>query len=1248
MYILTFPISLCFLILSIISQAQSYHWNGNIMYDLEYQGTDFDAEAASWASSTGLVTSGVLTTQCGSDTLVGGYNIMAGSSSYYFGTWSKTYTGLPSHNTIYFKGKFYMIDQWAVYDDHFHLYFDSYNTVMWWIYSNYANYATADKCGNPSYNDLDPMMVYFTVPHTASSLTFSVANHFDSTLASDKQSVGFRDITMTFALESTIPSASYCGVTSGYPLPDHICACGTGTTMSPANSGICGPCDSSCLTCNGASSSDCTSCTSGEYLANGACSSCYSTCLTCNGGSSTDCTSCPSGQLLSSGSCGTPCTDPSMYYYWNGSCLSTCPYPLKHTVDSAGAKFCSNPCGSTSSDYLFYNQSCLSTCPSPLSAVTNPGVQYCLSPCSSGSFLYENKTCINNCLAPFVKRIEPNAQYCDRPCDPGIYWYKNASCLASCPSPYVQTTYSGILQCLPPCKDSEFFYEFEKECTPQCESPFKIKYSDVIKICYSDIHISLSEATKVQDAAASIQSQGQMASGGMKAAGAMNSNSPSSALLAGLSSMLQYIRYMKINYPPKVQMLFVVSAGNPISLGFDFNIPTSVARKLADNRLPDVFEKYDINSNFVNNLWDFLMTLLIILLIIGALSIVKFVIPQKRYPRIFFVLSKVLGAIKWNVPIMMVCSSSGDIFFYASLQIRTSSLDSFSSIICFCLSLLMMVVVFVILVIGFKILRNFKRRAENQNWAEKWKGYEILYEEYEEKSIWSLSYMILFILRGIIFNLTLSNLFNYPLIQCIIINITNVLMLGYLLYLRPLKNFLNLVQLFVNEGLVNIIGVSIIILAIMDKAGINGESTRVSVGDAIYFVIKIFNTFGLVFMGLGLLAFFVSLYRIWKRMKAKKINSPMKIFKAMVLGEVEKQESVQNLTLDSLKKAKIRKPPRKRSIQLTNPTQANEVIYIEETEMSKVQMVTDLSQSVSGINMTGDLSPTPNFSPIVYTKYQEEVSDLQVTELDTQQSFTKGGRGFEMVEENIPDFRALSLEKSQIMTKEETLGESIETAGTLEMEIMENFSQKKGFGFPRNWRKFKGHRKSKEPTNVGHNQELSEGNLQVKETTVNERIETGASDIQVIEIQNDDDDVKNKSVEFIKNWGRFKGRMRSKRTTNVSLYQDQAMEEIHEATEGKGETRISEIEVIENPQKHNVQNKSVEFIQSWGRFKGRIKSRAPTNLSLQQEQKSQIMEVNENEGVVEEKIDPGNTEVGITEITETPQNDHKGLGFIQD
>jgi len=345
----------------------------------------------------------------------------------------------------------------------------------------------------------------------------------------------------------------------------------------------------------------------------------------------------------------------------------------------------------------------------------------------------------------------------------------------------------------------------------------------------------------------------------------------------------------------------------PISLSFNFDLPPSIEEQLIDNPLPEVFDRYDINSNFIYNLWDFLATVALILIIILLFSIFKQVLTN--FSKINFILEKVLQTLKWNIPIMMICSSSGDIFFYSSLQMRSSSLNSTSSVLCFIVSLFMIALVTLIFFMALTIVKNFHKysqagspRNQSDSWKEKWKGYEILFEEYEEKSLFSLAYMALFIIRGIIFNLTLTLLFDYPLLQCVIINLANFLMFGYLLYLRPLKDLLGTIQLFINEGFMNALMICVLILASMDKAGLSGRKTRVEIGTVILIIIQAFSVFALIFMGLSILLFLVSMYKKWRYLKAHKTKpSIAKIFKMLVFGSPKNgvQKIIPETSLDS-------------------------------------------------------------------------------------------------------------------------------------------------------------------------------------------------------------------------------------------------------------------------------------------------------------------------------------------------------------
>jgi len=484
--------------------------------------------------------------------------------------------------------------------------------------------------------------------------------------------------------------------------------------------------------------------------------------------------------------------------------------------------------------------------------------------------------------------------------------------------------------CLSPCKDeSMYYYPFEKACYATCQSPYTYYQVEKLKVCKFSVDIDLETVNELKDASESIAAQGNVASGGMKAAGALNSNSPSSALLAGLSSMLQYIRYMQIQYPPKVETMFLISADEPLSISFDFDIPPSIDEKLADYPLPNAFDKYDIDSNFVRNLWDLIGSFLLsVFAILGLMLIVKLF---KKLPRIQLILKKFLKIAKWNIPAMMLCSSSGDIFFYAGLHMNVMRLTDFYSVACFLIVLFMVVTTIWLWYLTLKIVKDYKRSkdsASDEDWKDKWDDYQLLFDNSEEKSVLTIAYMTFFILRGFIFNLTIACLYEYPLVQVGIINGSNFLMFGYLLVYRPLKEFLALVQMFVNETLIIILSVSTLILAVMDRLGIKGTATRYTVGEAILFVIKIFNTIGLVFMGIQALLTLVFAFKAFRYFRAKGIKNPLKMIQVVAFEEFEEAPKPSADDEDLKKgerKIKIKRPPRK-NIELAPRTESANIM----------------------------------------------------------------------------------------------------------------------------------------------------------------------------------------------------------------------------------------------------------------------------------------------------------------------------------
>ena len=170
----------------------------------------------------------------------------------------------------------------------------------------------------------------------------------------------------TGSTNSTVPTVNYsfgpCSTCAAGTFASAACSatadtvCTTCTTCdlgwfasaacSPTADTTCTQCDLSCATCDGPSSSNCTSCVALEYLSGGVCSSCTTcdpgwfasaacsatadtvctqcdaSCATCSGDTASDCTGCAAGKYLDGGVCKT-CSSCADGTYQATACTAT-------------------------------------------------------------------------------------------------------------------------------------------------------------------------------------------------------------------------------------------------------------------------------------------------------------------------------------------------------------------------------------------------------------------------------------------------------------------------------------------------------------------------------------------------------------------------------------------------------------------------------------------------------------------------------------------------------------------------------------------------------------------------------------------------------------------------------------------------------------------------------------------------------------------------------------------------------------
>ena len=395
---------------------------GNTLKDLETTTeSGFSYEASFW-SATSLVTGSTIYSYCYNKYLIGGYNVLGTI----YGSFSRTYPGLPAHNMILSSMTFQPLDSWdasssaAPGGDHWEIWFDfllvKFPALLVPTTGIIPSYLLP-VCGTPTYKDWTEITLILKLHHSASSLLIVIVSYLDE--ASFNESFGFRDISITFYNSS---NTTYVGcLVSQAPLPSMSCPCPSADSYEPVlSTGICKPCDPSCATCNGPFSTNCLSCVPQKYLNTSThqCIDCDTSCATCSGSGPTNCLTCQAGFFLASG---------------YGRCIASCPYPLNQVAGNA-TMYCSKPCSTGS--YVLWDQTCSSSCNLPLQIVTVFPFSICKYICSACDFLYWNGTCAPGCNFPLTSRTQNSRYFCDYPCLSSaqiLYW--NASCLATCGSP---------------------------------------------------------------------------------------------------------------------------------------------------------------------------------------------------------------------------------------------------------------------------------------------------------------------------------------------------------------------------------------------------------------------------------------------------------------------------------------------------------------------------------------------------------------------------------------------------------------------------------------------------------------------------------------------------------------------------------------------------------------------------------------------------------------------------------------------
>lgn len=363
---------------------------------------------------------------------------------------SRTYSNLPSHDTIMFSMNVILLDTWST-TDAYQLQFDTSITFNLNSFADSADEFISDVCGYGAGRIGLDFQLLAQFPHSASELNFQITLNLDQG-SPPNHYFGFRDISI-LASNTGITSQNICGF-MGLPNEPDNCPCDEGQYYPG-----CGACDPACGECVGNFKSDCITCAPGYQYNGDYCYQCNDACVDCFGSDQDECTVCIDTWFLLNTTCIQDCDVPLIAN--NQDCYSPCP-PEKFIADS----YCMDECNPPLQPYIQYS------------------VPYCITVCNIGDYPDDLAGCSSVCNYPRKLNDEGPYHVCREPCDDGETFYYNDTCLSiSCTSPYASQLVNESTVCVLSCATASNYIYWDETCQTDCPSPLIIESVHDYQVC---------------------------------------------------------------------------------------------------------------------------------------------------------------------------------------------------------------------------------------------------------------------------------------------------------------------------------------------------------------------------------------------------------------------------------------------------------------------------------------------------------------------------------------------------------------------------------------------------------------------------------------------------------------------------------------------------------------------------------------------------------------------------------------------
>jgi len=270
---------------------------------------------------------------------------------------------------------------------------------------------------------------------------------------------------------------------------------------------------------------------------------------------------------------------------------------------------------------------------------------------------------------------------------------------------------------------------------------------------------------------------------------------------------------------------------------------------------------------------------------------IRYLVLKIKLSFVAFLMNKLEKALRWNLFLTFLVSNYAEITLYSLIEFMSFKGSSFLSVFSLLVAILMIVIALYFLWKTLLVSKDITKRSSeedrkeesSQNEAkERWEAYETLYEPYKGDSVWTQGFLFVLSVRIILCYLIIATMYKFPIAQSVILSLLSLASLIYIIVIKPMDEFRELIENIVFEAIVLLVNICVIALALLDgKEGDSVANHRDKLGTAIV----VFNTSArilstiFVFYGVG-----SKLYEYCrsKRKYMKKLSclSMKKIFKS--------------------------------------------------------------------------------------------------------------------------------------------------------------------------------------------------------------------------------------------------------------------------------------------------------------------------------------------------------------------------------